>query len=309
LGCGPLGGLYEPLADEQARATVEAALAAGITYFDTAPLYGYGLSERRLGLVLSTRPRRSVVISTKVGRLVAPRPDRAADDIFAGDAPGEARFDFTRDAVLRSLEQSLHRLRLDAVDVVFIHDPDDHYAAAVAEAYPALAELRDGGRVKAIGVGMNQHEMLSRFVEECDIDVVLCAGRYTLLDQSALGLLSRCVERRVSVVIGGAFNSGILANPSPGARYDYAPASDDVLARARRVRDVCRAHGVPLTAAALQFPASHPAVASVLIGVRSADQVRDNVAAFEQPVPLELWQELVEAGLLRADAPVPEAPA
>jgi D-threo-aldose 1-dehydrogenase len=152
---------------------------------------------------------------------------------------------------------------------------------------------------------MNQHEMLSRFVEESDVDVVLCAGRYTLLDQSALGLLSRCAARQVAVVIGGAFNSGVLANPTPGARYDYAPASDDVLARARRLHEVCRDHDVPLTAAALQFSGHHPAVASVLTGVRSADQVRENVSAFERTVPVELWRELVATGLLRSDAPVP----
>jgi D-threo-aldose 1-dehydrogenase len=218
------------------------------------------------------------VVSTKVGRLIW-------DSAVVRD--------YSRDGVLRSLEESLGRLGLSKVDVVYIHDPDDHWAQAVGAAYPALAELRAQGVVAAIGVGMNQSAMLARFVRETDLDVVLCAGRYTLLDASAgERLLPACIHRRVSVVIGGVYNSGILADPAPGARYDYAPAGHDRVGQARRLEEICARYGVPLKAAAIQFPLRHPAVACVLSGGRSAAEVTENIAMAQHPIPPDLWSAL-----------------
>jgi D-threo-aldose 1-dehydrogenase len=306
LGAAPLGGLFSEVSDADAAATVEAALAAGLRYFDVAPLYGYGLAERRLGCLLSGRPREEYVLSTKVGRLVRPVAEREPGDMFTGAPPGTAVFDYSRDGVLRSVENSLDRLGVDRVDILYIHDPDDHYRAALDEAYPALHELRSQKVVSAIGVGMNQAGMLTRFVRETDLDAVLCAGRYTLLDQSALAdLLPACTERGVSVVIGGVYNSGILARPATGARYDYRPAPETLLERARWLGTLCTRHGVPLKAAAIQFPAAHPAVRSILTGARSADELAENVEMFTWPVPDALWQELVDAGALPAGAPIP----
>lgn len=306
FGGAPLGGLFGDVTDDDAAATVAQSWAAGIRYFDTAPLYGYGFAERRLGELLRGRPRDEYVLSTKVGRLVRPVPERVPGDVFPGAPPGMALFDYGRDAVLRSIEESLARLGIDRIDLLYIHDPDEHWETAVGEAYPALAELRAQRVVSAIGVGMNQAEMLTRFVSETDIDVVLCAGRYTLLDQHALTeLLPACTKRGVGVVIGGVYNSGILADPSAGTHYDYAPAPDSLVARARRLERVCARHGVPLKAAAIQFPAGHPAVCSVLTGVRTAAEVRENVAMFSLPIPAALWQELAESGEIAEGTPVP----
>jgi D-threo-aldose 1-dehydrogenase len=308
LGSAPLGNLYAALTEREAEATVRCALAAGLTYLDTAPHYGLGLAERRLGRVLAGLPRDSFVLSTKVGRLVRPLDDgERADAQGFVDAPRAKRvWDFSRDGVVRSLEESLRRLGLDRVDVVLVHDPDRHEREAAEQAFPALAELRDQGVVRAIGAGMNQAEMLTRFVRDLDLDVVLVAGRYTLLDQRALAeLLPACALRGVAVVVGGAFNSGLLADPRPGARYDYAPAPAALVARAARIGEVCARHGVPLRAAALAFPFGHPAVTSVLVGVRSAAEVEDDVAMHATAVPDELWRELASSGLLPGDVPVP----
>jgi D-threo-aldose 1-dehydrogenase len=310
FGGAPIANLYEPLDDAVAAAAVEAAWAAGIRYFDTAPHYGLGLSERRLGEALRAHPREDYVISTKVGRLLEPLPQVAGDfDVAGGFAvPVTHRrvWDFSRDGVRRSLEDSLERLGLDRVDIVFIHDPDDHRRAAFSEAYPALEELRAEGVVRAIGAGMNQSAMLADFARETDVDVLLLAGRYTLLEQDALDdLLPVCEARGVAIVAGGVFNSGLLAQPRPpdDATYDYAPAPPERLARARAIADVCDRHGVPLPAAALAFPGRHPAVASVLVGARDAAQVARNAELFESAVPDDLWRELKAEGLLRADAP------
>jgi D-threo-aldose 1-dehydrogenase len=293
LGCAPLGGLYAAVADEQARATVDAAWRAGIREFDTAPHYGAGLSERRLGAALATRPRDELVISTKVGRLLVTGRAAAGEDMFAGE-PARARvFDFSRDGVARSLEQSLERLGMDRVDAVYVHDPDDHMEQAIGAALPALARLRAEGVVRAIGAGMNHAAPLARIVREADVDRVLVAGRCTLLDRSAEDeLLPLCAERGVEVVAGGVLNSGILADPRPGAMYDYAPAPPDVLARTQRIAALCAQHATPLLAAALAFPARLPAVAAVLVGARSPAEVAANAAAFAQPVPDALWEEL-----------------
>jgi len=215
-------------------------------------------------------------------------------------------WDFTADGIRRTLDASLERLGVDRVDIVYLHDPDDHAEQAFQEAYPALEKLRSEGVVGAIGAGMNQAEMLTRFVRETDVDVVLCAGRYTLLDQSALTeLLPAAVDRGVSVVIGGAFNSGLLADPKPGATYNYAAVPPELLDRALRMQEVAERHGISLRAAALAFCAAHPAVTSVLVGARSAAEVHDCADQFATPVPAAFWQELRESGLLAAHAPVP----
>jgi D-threo-aldose 1-dehydrogenase len=310
LGTAPLGNLFTPVPEPDADATVRAALDAGLTYLDTAPHYGVGLAERRLGRVLAARPRDSFVLSTKVGRLLRPLdPDETADpEGFVAAPPGKRVWDLSPDGVRRSLEESLGRLGLDRVDVVFLHDPDDHERQAYAQAIPALIELRAQGVVRAVGAGMNQAEMLTRFVRDLDVDVVLVAGRWTLLDQRALEeLLPACAERGVAVVVGGVFNSGLLADPRPGATFDYAPAPPELVQRAARLAAVCARHGVPLRAAALAFAAGHPAVASVLVGARTAAEVTDAVAMHAVEVPGELWQELVASGLLPEHVPTPAA--
>ncbi|MEY2458681.1 MAG: D-threo-aldose 1-dehydrogenase [Acidimicrobiaceae bacterium] len=301
LGCAPIGNLYDPVTDDEAHAVVLAAYDAGVRFFDTAPLYGHGLSERRLGAALASLPRDSLTVSTKVGRLlVADDPGARPDDTgFADVPPVHPVFDFSADGVQRSLEASLDRLGLDRVDIVHVHDPDDHAEEALAGAFPALRRWRDEGVVGAIGAGMNQAPMLARFVREAGIDCVLLAGRYTLLDQSGLDdLLPLCEREHVSVIAAGVFNSGLLANPTPGAPFDYAPAPPDVVERARRLAAVCARHDVPLTAAALQFATAHPAVTCVLTGVRSVDELRANVADFERPIPPDLWDDLRGEGLI-----------
>ena len=308
LGTAPLGNLYAPVAEEDAAATVGSALEAGLTYVDTAPHYGLGLAERRLGRLLAGVPRDRFVVSTKVGRLVRPlAPGETADpEGFADSPPARRVWDLSGDGVRQSLEESLERLGLDRVDILLLHDPDDHEREAYEQAFPALIELRDQGVVTAIGAGMNQAEMLTRFVRDLDIDVVLVAGRYSLLDQRALAeLLPTCAARGTAVVVGGVFNSGLLADPRPGATFDYAPAPPELVDRAARLAEVCARHGTPLRAAALAFPFGHPAVTSVLVGARSAAEVQDAVACFEWPVPGELWADLVATGLLPADVPNP----
>ncbi|MFF8392470.1 aldo/keto reductase [Streptomyces sp. NPDC016172] len=312
LGCAALGNLLHPVTDEDAHATVEAAWDAGVRTFDTAPHYGLGLSERRLGAALRDRPRDTYTLSTKVGRLLVPHPEGGAEDDlahgFAVPAAHRRVWDFSADGVLRSLEASLERLGLDRVDVALLHDPDDHAEQALREAYPALERLRAEGVIGAIGVGMNQSALPARFLRETDIDVVLLAGRYTLLEQDSLTeLLPEATARGRSVVIGGVFNSGLLTAPRPGATYDYAPAPQPVLDRALRLLEVCERHGVPLRAAALRFPFGHPAVTSVLTGARSPQEVRDTVEQLRRPIPDALWEELRTEGLLDPDTPVPAA--
>ncbi|MDN0199850.1 aldo/keto reductase [Streptomyces sp. S.PNR 29] len=312
LGCAGIGNLYQPVSDEAAFATVDAAWDAGIRTFDTAPHYGLGLSERRLGAALRGRPRDTYTVSTKVGRLLVPNKTAGAgDDLadgFAVPATHRRVWDFTADGVLRSLEASLNRLGLDRVDILLLHDPDDHAEQALREAYPALERLRAQGVVGAIGVGMNQSALPARFLRETDIDVVLLAGRYTLLDQDGLAeLLPEAAARGRSVVIGGVFNSGLLTAPRPGATYDYAPAPRPVLDRALRLLEVTERHGVPLRAAALHFPFGHSAVASVLTGARSPEEVRDTCEQLCRPVPDALWDELRAEGLLAPGSPVPVA--
>ncbi|MET7485375.1 aldo/keto reductase [Streptomyces sp. NPDC005538] len=309
FGGAAIANLYTEVSDEQAHRAVNTAWQQGIRYFDTAPHYGLGLSERRLGAALREHPRASYAISTKVGRRLEPVENVAGDDLdngFAVPATHHRVWDFGADGIRRTLDASLERLGLDHVDIVYLHDPDDHAEQAFREGYPALEKLRAEGVVGAIGAGMNQAEMLTRFVQDTDVDVVLCAGRYTLLDQSALTeLLPSAVARGRSVVVGGAFNSGLLADPKPDATYNYAQAPAELLDRALRMKAVAERHGTTLRAAALAFCAAHPAVASVLVGARSEAEVRDCAEQFAAPVPGAFWQELRDTDLLPADAPVP----
>jgi D-threo-aldose 1-dehydrogenase len=315
LGAASLGNLYQATSDEDAAATVDAAWGAGVRYFDTAPHYGLGLSERRLGDALRERPRGEYVLSTKVGRLLVPDPDGAArSDLDNGfDVPATARrvWDFSADGVRRSLAESLRRLGLDRVDIVLIHDPEesDAPAAALSSAYPALHELREHGVIGAVGVGSKQREILHRFVTETEIDTIMLAGRYTLLEQPALDeLLPDCVRRGVSVLNVGVFNSGLLARdwPARDGHYEYGAPPAELVERARRIATVCRRHGTSLPHAALAFAAAHPAVASVVVGAGTAAHFLRNAELFQAPPPpAELWAELVGEGLLRDDAPVP----
>ena len=298
FGGAAIGNLFTAVTDDDARAAIDAAWDGGIRYFDTAPHYGLGLSESRLGAALRDRPRGEYVISTKVGRLLEPADaaiGRGAHDPEGFDVAAGLvrRFDFSADGIARSLAASLGRLGLDRVDIALIHDPDAHAEQALREAYPALARLRAEGVVRAIGVGMNQTELLTRFVRETDIDVVLVAGRYTLLDQSAADtLLPAARERGVSVIAGGVFNSGLLAAPTPDATYDYQAAPGPLIGRALRLQQICAESGVPLRAAAARFPLAHPAVASVLIGARSAAEATDAITLRGLDIPADLWKSL-----------------
>jgi D-threo-aldose 1-dehydrogenase len=304
FGAAPIAGLYSLVDEATARATIDVAWEGGIRYFDTAPHYGLGLSERRLGEALRDRPRDDVVVSSKVGRLLVPRipPLARDDDMF--DVPGDLtrRRDYSRDGILRSMEATLLRTGLDRVDVLYIHDPDEYWQQAVEEAVPALVELREAGVIGAIGVGMNQSAMLARFIRQTDVDVVMLAGRYTLLEQGAADdLLPAAREQGRSVVAAAVFNSGLLARDEvpETATYDYEQASADQLERARLLALVCREHGTTLPAAAIHFPLRHPAVASVVVGMRSPEEVHHNLAAHAQHVPDELWADLEHRGLLR----------
>jgi D-threo-aldose 1-dehydrogenase len=306
LGTAPLAGLFEAVDEAQAIRVVERAWEAGVRFFDTAPLYGHGLAETRVGRVLRQMPRDEFTLATKVGRLLRAGAPPEPGQVFRGVPPVNPVFDFSYDGVMRSVEESLERLGLSRVDVLHIHDPDDHYDEALSGAYPALAKLRADGVIRAVGAGMNQSEMLARFAREGDFDCFLLAGRYTLLEQGALEeLLPLCVERRIAIIAGGVYNSGILADPKPGAHYNYAAAPTALLERAQRIREVCERHGVPLKAAAVQFPLGHPAVATVVIGCRSVAQLDESLEMFSIDIPPALWQELKAEGLLQEDAPTP----
>ena len=295
IGAATFGGLFTSMSDSDAVDVVNSAFAHGINYFDTAPHYGKGTSERRLGALLNAYPQNSYILSSKIGRLLVPTTQGADPDFLDADPSVERKFDFSAQGVERSLKDSLERLGLDSIDIVFVHDPDSHADVAIKEAYPALAKMRDQGIVKAIGIGMNQSAIPTRFVKETDIDIVLLAGRYTLLDQSgAQDLLPAALAKGVSVLAAGVYNSGILANPVKGATYDYAPASDEIVARAKMISDFLKEQGVSLSRAALQYPLRHPAVKALLVGSRSSAEVDANVAAFNDVVPDSVWDALDE---------------
>ena len=282
LGCAQLGNLYRARSEEEAAAILEEAWDAGIRQFDTAPHYGLGLSERRLGSALASRPRDEYVVSTKVGRLLVSNPTPRGSDLAAGFAVRDdltREYDYTRDGVRRSLDESLARLGLDRVDIVYVHDPEQHMDTAINQAIPALVQLRDEGVVGAVGAGMNYVDPLLRFASETDIDVLMAAGRWTLLDRSAAPLLAVCQQRSISVIAAAPFNSGLLAQtwPPDDAQYDYGPASATILARARAAARICGAYGATLPHAAMQFPLHHPAVSAVVAGMRSTDQVAQDL--------------------------------
>jgi D-threo-aldose 1-dehydrogenase len=318
FGGAPLGDLYERLDDEIAIASVTRAHRAGITLFDTSPLYGHGLSEHRFGTALRRPPRESFSLSTKIGRVVDPRRPRAEGlrSRYVGGFPHLARFDYSYDGALRSLEQSLLRLGLDRVDILLIHDVDRwthgeavdaRFGEAMDGAYRALDRLRTEHVVNAIGIGVNEAEMCERFARAGDFDVMMLAGRYTLLEQGALEcFLTLAVEKRIGVLFAGVFNSGILATgPVPGARYNYRPAPPEIIERARRIEAVCRGHQVPLAHAALRFPLAHPAAISVVLGAVTPAEVDRNVAGLDAAIPSGLWRDLKAERLLVAHAPTP----
>lgn len=294
FGGAPIGGMYTTVSDADAATTLQAAWDVGVRAFDTAPHYGVGLSERRIGDFLQGKPRDEVIVCTKVGRrLVEASADVQGVDGFYGTPDLTRVFDYSRDGVRASLEDSLGRLRLDRVDIVLVHDPDDHLEEAAGSAYPALAELRDEGMIGMIGAGMNSATALSWLIERTDLDCVLAAGRYTLLDTSAAGsLFPLCLRRGVRVLAGGVFNSGILADPGGDAHYNYAPAPDEVRERVASIRDVCEKYGVPVAAAALRFPLRHPAVTSVVVGARSAAEIEADLGYLATPLPDALFTEL-----------------
>ena len=322
LGGTTFGNMYSALDEQEGLDVIDASYMAGVRYFDTAPLYGYGMSETKMGPGLGRYNRDEIAISSKVGYVLKERQE--GDDyvdLFV-DAPKlTSFFDYSRDAVLRSIEGSLKRLKTDRLDIVLIHDPDDgksiepgwvpgdraNFDHVMAEAYPALAELREQGVVKAIGLGMNQWQMLADFARAGNFDAFLLAGRYTLLEQESLReLLPLCAERDVRIIIGGPFNSGILATGAiEGATYNYAPAPEPLLERVRGIEAVCARHDVPLQAAALQFPFGHSAVATVIPGARTVAEVEGNVGFLQHAISADFWAELKQEGLIDAASPTP----
>lgn len=298
LGTAALGNMFSAVADVDCAQVLERALELGINYIDTAPMYGMGLAERRIGDFLSRASVRRPLLSTKVGRLLIAAEhgpySESSRRLFVDTPPYSTMFDFSYVGALRSLESSLERLAVDNIDIVFLHDPGGHCAEASQGAYKALVELRDAGAIRAIGVGTKDLRALTHFVRHRSVpDVVLVAGRYTLLDQSAgEALLPMCAERNVRVVVGSVLNSGVLASPTADARYDYQRASGSVVRRVRGLAEICSRYSVPLTSVALQFPLMHPAVSGVLIGPRTVDEMEDDVRAFDLHIPQELWLEL-----------------
>jgi D-threo-aldose 1-dehydrogenase len=312
FGAAPIGNMGRAVSDEDARAALQTCWTGGIRYVDTAPHYGLGLSERRVGSALAGWPRDDVLISTKVGRIleVLPGPHSDSDDQgFAVPRTHRRVWDFSKDGVHRSIAASLDRLGVDRIDIVLVHDPDDHWEQASRLAIPALVDLRDQGVIRAIGIGMNQTQLPTRFVRETDIDVVMLAGRYTLLDHAlALDqLLPAALEGGVGIIAAGVFNSGLLADdrPRPGAMYDYAPAPRELVARAERIADICRDHGTTSPAAALHFALAHPAVVTAVLGMRNAEQSTGNLASYSAPPDPGLWESLRREGVLLDTAPTP----
>lgn len=304
LGTAPLGGWPDAIGHAEGVATVERAWDFGIRYFDTAPFYGHGQAEAFLGEALAGKPRRSFQLSTKTGRRLLEGPDASA--FFKTPRPFHSEFDFSGDGVEEAIRDSEGRMRLGAPDIVFIHDPDNHHDEALRQAYPRLRARREAGAFGALGVGMNSVEPLVRFANEADFDVFLLAGRYTLLEQTAMDELFPLAQARgISIVAGGVFNSGLLIEPKPGAMFDYAPAGEALIEKARAIQVVCRDYDVPLRAAALQFAAAHPAVTSVVVGARSPQQVDDTLACCAVAIPAQLWIDLKNLGLVREDAPAP----
>ncbi|MEM1133565.1 MAG: aldo/keto reductase [Pseudomonadota bacterium] len=310
MGCATLGNLYAPISDADAQATLQAAATGGVSLFDTAPFYGHGLSENRLGAFLNGLPERPM-LSTKVGRSLA-HGEAPGDTGFVDAGLARPYFDYAAAAVEQQVTESLSRLSVDSVDMLLVHDlgalthGDDHarqFAIAMEGAFPTLAQMKERGVTRAVGLGVNEVAICLAVLAEIDLDIILLAGRYTLLEQAPLDdLLPECQSRGVQVVVGGPFNSGVLAgNP----HYDYGAVPPAVAARVQALSAICERHNVPLPAAALQFPLAHPAVASVIPGARSAAEMTANIANLAHPIPAALWADMKEEGLIRADAPVP----
>ena len=307
-------GLYDGASHDEAVAITRRAYELGIRYFDVAPLYGFGRSEVRIGKGLSGFDRSSFVLSTKAGRLLVPKAGTSPSTNNLDALPDLTTFEtWTRDNVLRSIDESLQRLKTDRVDIVYVHDPDEQTFGeqqANDEAFPALFELREQGTIGVIGCGMNQWQMPARFIRRFDLDIVLIAGRYTLLDHSALPeLLPLCIERNVKVTIGGPYNTGILARDLSGpVTFDYEPAPQNLIDRAKKLDAICRRHGVDLKAAALAFVLAHPAVATVIPGARTVAEVEQNVDMAGKAIPQDLWTEMRSEALIPEDAPTPAEP-
>lgn len=316
FGGAPLGDLYDRLDEGTAQATVTAALSAGINLIDTSPLYGHGLSEHRIGAALRNVSRDGVILSTKVGRWMDPTKPKADGSGYRGGLPHPAVIDYSYDGAMRSFEQSLLRLGTDRIDILLIHDVDvwthgelmeQRFREAMNGAYRALDELRSAGVVGAIGIGVNESEMCERFARAGDFDVMMLAGRYTLLEQGALdSFLPLALEKKIAIMLAGVFNSGILATGAKaGGHYNYRAASPEILARVARIEAVCQDHGVKLPQAALAFAGAHPAVASIVLGAVTPAQVQQNLDLVAVPTPPEFWSELKQEGLLPTHAPVP----
>ena len=305
LGTAPLGGLFTAVSDEQGQATVLAALDSGINFIDTAPLYGHGNAERMIGSVLS-KTNKEYVISTKVGRVLK----KFAPEEIAGKVDGLAAFigvdptifpvfDFSRDGILRSIQESLERLNISSIDIALIHDADDRIDEAIKNSYPVLDELRSQGVIKGIGVGMNICSYATKAVKEMDLDVILIAGRYSLLDQSAQEVLFKeCLKKQTGVMVGGVYNSGVLANPTPESTYNYVPVTPEILSKVKQIQALLLGFDISLTAAAIQFPLRHPAVTCVLTGSRSVTELNANIKDFDQTIPDAAWKALEDAGLI-----------
>ena len=316
FGAAPLGNLMADVTDASAREAVGAALAVGVAYFDTAPFYGHGLAEHRLGAAMRECGASGVTVSTKVGRLLRPRPGATTVGQFVNIPPFEAVHDYSYDGAMRSLEDSLNRLGRGRVDIVLIHDItrkwrgatyEADYRTSIEGAFRALAELRASGVIGAIGVGVNENDTLLRYARDADFDCFMLAGRYTLLDTTALeALLPECVRRDISILLAAPYNSGILASGAgPGAKFWYDDAPPEVMERVRKMEAVCARHGVALQAAATQFPLAHPALASVVVGCRNAREAATAAASLAAPIPTALWDEMKAEGLIDAAAPVP----
>ena len=306
LGTAPLGGLFTAVSDEHGQATILAALDSGINFIDTAPLYGHGNAERMIGSALS-KTNKKYVISTKVGRVLK----KFAPEEIAGKVEGLAAFigvdptifpvfDFSRDGILRSIQESLERLNISSIDIALIHDADDRIDEAIKNSYPVLDELRSQGVIKGIGVGMNICSYATKAVKEMDLDVILIAGRYSLLDQSAQEVLFKeCLKKQTGVMVGGVYNSGVLANPVPESTYNYLPVTPEILSKVKQIQELLLEFNISLTAAAIQFPLRHPAVTCVITGSRSVTELNANIEDFDQDIPDAAWNALEDSGLIR----------
>lgn len=299
LGTAPLAGLFTPVSDSESDELVLATLESGINYFDTAPQYGHGTSEIRLGRILK-ESKKPFVVQTKVGRVL--NPTASADrELFANANPHlEPIFDYSSEGIKRSIEESLQRLGLDHIDIALLHDPDEYLDRAISDAYSVLDDYRRQGIIKGVGVGTNACAPAIHIMKECDLDIILIAGRYSLLDQEAeRELLPMALAKSVAILVAGVYNSGVLANPNPGSTYDYLPASQEIIDRARAIGQFLKERGVSLTAAALQFPLRHPAVTAVLTGSRNTTELHANIHDFNTDLPENLWQELESTGLIQ----------